>query len=170
LVLAVAPDVAAELLRDLMPELVAHLDEIEMADIESQAVLLRVGDLDLPELAGIIGSEDDFYSVVSRDPVADANYRGFTFHFRPGRLDQAGRQARICRVLGVDSSAIVGSRDIRNRLPALRLGHAERIERIDRQLEGEPLGLTGNWFQGVSIEDALVRSAQECSRLLNLTF
>jgi protoporphyrinogen/coproporphyrinogen III oxidase len=166
-VLAVAPDIAAALLRDLMPALSVRLDEIEMVEIESQAVLLRQEDISLPALAGIIGCDDDFYSVVSRDPVPDPRYRAFTFHFRPGRLDQTGRLARICKVLGVDASAIVASVAVSNRLPALRLGHEERIAWIDQQLQGQPLGLTGNWFQGVSIEDSLVRSARECQRLLD---
>ncbi len=166
LVLAVAPDVAGELLQATLPELAARLDEIEMAEIESQAVLLRAEDMALPRVAGIIGVEDDFYSVVSRDPVPDPSYRAFTFHFRPGRLDYAGRLTRICQVLGVESSAVVESVSTSNRLPALRLGHAERIAWIDQRLQGTALGLTGNWFQGVSIEDSLVRSAQECERLL----
>lgn len=166
LVLAVGPDMAAGLLREIMPDLSTRLAEIEMSEIESQSVLLLKESTDLPELAGIIGCEDDFYSVVSRDPVPDPRYRAFTFHFRPGRLDQAGRLARICQVLGVDSSAIVESVSVSNRLPALRLGHEERIGWIDQRLQDEPLGLTGNWFQGVSIEDSLVRSAQECKRLL----
>lgn len=166
LALAVGPDTAGDLLQEMMPDLAARLDEIEMAEIESQAVLLHAEDLDLPKVAGIIGCDDDFYSVVSRDPVPDPNYRAFTFHFRPGRLDQAGRLARICQVLGVDSAAIVESITTLNRLPALRLGQAERIDWIDRRLEGEPLALTGNWFHGVSIEDTLMRSARECARLL----
>ncbi len=166
LVLAVAPDIAGDLLQETLPELAARLDEIEMAEIESQAVLLRAEDLELPRLAGIIGCEDDFYSVVSRDPVPDPRYRAFTFHFRPGRLDHVGRLARICQVLGVDPSAVIESVSATNRLPALRLGHAERIEWIDQRLKGTELGLTGNWFQGVSIEDSLIRSAEECARLL----
>jgi protoporphyrinogen oxidase len=166
LVLAVSPDVASGVLQESLPDLAARLDEIEMAEIESHAVLLHKEDLSLPELAGIIGRDDDFYSVVSRDPVPETHYRAFTFHFRPGRLDQAGRLKRICQVLDVDSSAIVESVSLSNRLPALRLGHAERIQWIDDRLRGESLGLTGNWFQGVSIEDSLVRSASEFERLL----
>jgi protoporphyrinogen oxidase len=166
LALAVSPDVAAELLCDTMPDLAARLDEIEMAEIESQAVLVHAQDLELDSLAGIIGVEDDFYSVVSRDPIPHPHYRAFTFHFRPERLNQAGRLERICQVLGVECSAIVESVTIANRLPALRLGHTEHIDWIDRRLQGETVGLTGNWFQGVSIEDSLVRSAQECERLL----
>ncbi|MGD8907911.1 MAG: FAD-dependent oxidoreductase [Chromatiales bacterium] len=167
LVLAVSPDVAAELLRESMPDLAARLDEIEMAEIESQAVLVHSEDLELPSLAGIIGVEDAFFSVVSRDPVPDPHHRAFTFHFRPGCLDQSDRLERICQVLGVGCSAIVESVVINNRLPALRLDHAERIDWIDQRLRGETLGLTGNWFQGVSIEDSLQRSAHESNRLLS---
>jgi protoporphyrinogen/coproporphyrinogen III oxidase len=164
--LAVAPDVAANLMRNLMPTLASRLEEIDMAEIETQAVLLRAGEIQLPEVAGIIGIDDAFYSVVSRDLVPAPDYRAFTFHFRPGVLDEGGRLSRICEVLGVDAAAIVASIACKNRLPALRLGHAERVEWIDRQLRDLPLGLTGNWFQGVSIEDSLVRSSAECERLL----
>jgi len=166
LALAVAPDVAAKLLQPIMPELASRLDEIAMVEIESQAVLLRAGDLALPPLAGIIGRDDDFYSAVSRDLVPDPSYRAFTFHFRPNRLDEAGRLRRIREVLGVETDAILSHVGCRNRLPALRLGHAERIAWIDGRLRDLPLGLTGNWFQGVSIEDSLVRSSAECLRLL----
>jgi protoporphyrinogen/coproporphyrinogen III oxidase len=165
-VLAVAPDVAAQLLQDLMPDLTGRLREIEMSAIDSQCVLLPAEATLLPRLSGIIGRDDDFFSAVSRDPVPDQRYRAFTFHFRPGRQDEAGRLARICRVLGVTTSEIISSISIENRLPALRLGHAERIQWIDERLAGESLGLTGNWFQGVSIEDSLVRSASESLRLL----
>ncbi|MCU7809977.1 MAG: FAD-dependent oxidoreductase [Candidatus Thiodiazotropha sp. (ex Notomyrtea botanica)] len=164
--LAVAPDVAADLVRDLMPSIASRLDEIEMAEIESHAVLVRAGDTHLPEVAGIIGHEDDFFSVVSRDLVSHPGYRAFTFHFRPGRLSEEARLTRICEVLGVDYSAIISSVSLNNRLPALRLGHAERIAWVDRQLQDLPLGLTGNWFQGVSIEDSLVRTSEEFNRLM----
>ncbi|MEJ2590709.1 MAG: FAD-dependent oxidoreductase [Candidatus Thiodiazotropha sp.] len=166
LALAVAPDVAAKLLQPVLPELASRLDEIAMVEIESQAILLRAGDLALPALAGIIGRDDDFYSAVSRDLVPDPGYRAFTFHFRPNRLDEAGRLRRIREVLGVKADAILSHVGCRNRLPALRLGHAERIAWIDGRLRDLPLGLTGNWFQGVSIEDSLVRSSEECQRLL----
>jgi protoporphyrinogen oxidase len=39
------------------------------------------------------------------------------------------------------------------------------VGRIDTALAGIRLGLTGNWFQGVAIEDCLTRSRQECERL-----
>jgi protoporphyrinogen oxidase len=164
LVLAVAPDTGAELLAGLMPEMASRLAEIEMVEIDSQAVLVQADQIQIPPLAGIIARNDDFYSVVSRDLVPDDFHRAFTFHFKPG-CDEKRRMARITQVLGVDEEAILDSRYCRNRLPALRLGHTERVEWIDRQLQGQPLGITGNWFIGVSIEDSLIRSFNECQRL-----
>jgi protoporphyrinogen oxidase len=164
-VLAVPPDVAAKILNQSMPELALRIGEIEMARIESHGVLLRADRVKLPHVAGIIGVEDQFYSVVSRDLVPDQNYRAFTFHFRPNGPDAAGRLKRICEVLGVERSAIESDVSCTNRLPALRLGHHERIAWIDNVLQGGTLGLTGNWFSGVSIEDSLIRSQQECQRL-----
>jgi protoporphyrinogen oxidase len=163
--LAVAPDVAAKIVLGYLPDLARLLQQIEMADIESHAVLVRADRLNLPLLAGIIGVEDDFYSVVSRDLVGDENYRAFTFHFRPKGLDEAGRLSRICQVLGVDQEQIESHISCSNRLPALRLGQAERVAEIDSALQSESLALTGNWFSGVSIEDSLIRSEQECGRL-----
>ncbi|MES9922884.1 MAG: FAD-dependent oxidoreductase [Candidatus Thiodiazotropha endolucinida] len=163
--LAVAPDVAAKIMLESMPDLAARLQEIEMASIESHAVLVRADRVRLPPLAGIIGVDDDFYSVVSRDPVPDETYRAFTFHFRPNGRDEASRMTRIREVLGVDMEAIESHVSCSNRLPALRLGHHERISWIDNALQGGSLALTGNWFSGVSIEDSLIRSNQECQRL-----
>ncbi|MES9992083.1 MAG: FAD-dependent oxidoreductase [Candidatus Thiodiazotropha sp.] len=163
--LAVAPDVAAGILAGSMPDLATQLEAIEMAAIESHSVLLRADRLDIPPLAGIIGVADDFYSAVSRDLVPDEHYRAFTFHFRPNAVDEAGRLQRISEVLGVEPGAFESHVSCENRLPALRLGHAERVSRIDKALQGGSLALTGNWFSGVSIEDSLIRSSEECERL-----
>jgi len=165
LALAVSPDVAASLLQTIMPEVARLISQIQMVEIESVAVLLRAEGLAMPPLAGIIGRDDDFYSVVSRDAVPDPGYRAFTFHFRPGTLDAAGKMRRISEVLDVGEGDILDTASYQNRLPALRLGHAERIDELNQVLRDQPLALTGNWFSGVSIEDGLVRTAEEFDRL-----
>jgi protoporphyrinogen oxidase len=165
LALAVPPDIAAQLLPPLSTRLAEIVGRIEMVEIESQVVLLPARALEIPPLAGIIGRDADFYSVVSRDLVPDHDYRAFTFHFRPGRLDDNGKLQRIQQVLGVDPAAFEASAVYTNRLPALRLGNAQRIAELDLGLRGQPLALTGNWFDGVSIEDSLIRSAAEFGRL-----
>ena len=164
--LAVAPDRAAEILGSAYPQLSELIQPIKMADIESLAIVVEADQIELEPLAGIIAVDDDFYSMVSRDPVADSHYRGFTFHFKPGRLSADEQLGRACRVLGVQEELVTAAISRKNRLPSLCSGHHERIEKLDGMLASTPqLALTGNWFAGVSIEDCLVRSASEAARL-----
>jgi len=165
LALAVPPDQAAALLAEGFPELAQLLGEIGMAEIDSVSVAVPRNALGFPPLAGIIAPGQDFYAAVSRDYLEDPGQRGFTFHFRPERLDPKEQLERICKVLGVAQGQITALARCHNRLPALRAGHAERVARIDRDLAGSGLLLTGNYFLGVSIEDCLTRSAAELRRL-----
>lgn len=165
--LAVAPDAAAKLLRSVLPEAAEAAAGIGMMKTESYSVLVRRERLDLEPVAGIIAAEDDFYSAVSRDPVPDAQYRALTFHFKPDRLDAQEKRARVCKVLGIREEDVEAEASKSNQLPALRLGQKERVARLDRTLEGSGVAVTGNWFFGVSIEDALTRSAQEVQRLFS---
>lgn len=166
LVLAIAPDLAANLLRPILPAVSEVLQQIEMAEIETLSVLVPTKFLALPPMAGIIAVDDDFYSAVARDPVPDADYRAFTFHFRPGRLDQVGKLVRISEVLGLNGPTEIESVAARNnRLPTLRMGHEKLIAELDTLLAGQSLAITGNWFSGVSIEDSLCRTASEFERL-----
>jgi protoporphyrinogen oxidase len=164
IVLAVAPDVASRLLRDVSPELAQACGAIGMAEVDSLGVMFRAEASGLRPLAGIIAHDDQFYSALSRDPVADPRYRAFTFHFRPGS-DPQRHLARACEVLGIAPREILEHAARRNRLPALRTGHDVRVAALDRQLATGRLGLIGNWFAGVSIEDSLLRASAEFERL-----
>ncbi len=165
LVLATPAAVAAGLLAQAYPELSQLLSRIAEASIETLAVVVPAEALSLAPLAGIIAAEDDFYSAVSRDTRPDPRYRGFSFHFRPNRLDEQQKLARICQVLQIQPEQIADHASTINRLPSLALGHADLIAQIDGRLAGERLGLTGNYFAGVSIEDCLLRSRSEFERL-----
>lgn len=168
-VLAVPPDVAARLLPVIAPALARECAAITMAAFDSLAVLIKADASRLPPLAGIIAHADSFYSALSRDVVPDPRHRAFTFHFRAGMAAE-DRLARACEVLGISPDDVQGQAERHNRLPALHVGHASTVAAIDRQLaghqrEGGRLGLAGNWFAGVSIEDSLLRAAAEFNRL-----
>jgi protoporphyrinogen/coproporphyrinogen III oxidase len=165
LALAVPPDSAAALLAGGYPALAGLLGEIAMAEIDSVSVAVPRSALPLPSMAGIIAPNDDFYAVVSRDYLDDPKQRGFTFHFRPERLSAEAQLGRIGQVLAIDPGQVTGLARTRNRLPALRAGHVQRVERIDQALKDTGLLLTGNYFLGVSLEDCLTRSATEAQRL-----
>ncbi len=167
LMLAVPPDAAARLIPAGMAAVRETIGAIGMAEIETLTLAFRAADLDLPALAGLIAVDEAFYSAVSRDFLPDESYRGFAFHFRPGLLCRDDKVPVACRALGVDPSRVAARGQVHNRLPALRAGHAAVVERIDRALAGSRLGVTGNWFLGVSIEDALTRSRREIDRLID---
>ena len=166
LTLAVPPDAAARLLPAGFDGAREAIGAIAMAEIETLILAFRGTDLlQLPALAGLIAVDGPFYSAVSRDFLPAGTHRGFAFHFRPGALCREDQVSVACRALGVDPGQIAAQAQVHNRLPALRAGHAAVVERIDGAIAGSRLGITGNWFLGVSIEDALTRSRRETDRL-----
>ena len=52
-----------------------------------------------------------------------------------------------------------------NVIPSLTLGHDEWVRETDRLLSGRSLFITGNYFNGVAIEDCVTRSVLEFARL-----
>jgi protoporphyrinogen oxidase len=167
LTLAVPPDEAARLLRGTFPALGEALGGIAMRPIDSLALWVPTSRLGhLPPLAGLIATDGGFHGMVSADTTRPASdgLRAFTFHFPPD-LDRETRLARACRALGIARRDVAAARETRNRLPALRAGHHERVRRIDAALGGLPLAVVGNAFLGMSIEDCLIRARCEFRRL-----
>ncbi|MGB5064012.1 MAG: FAD-dependent oxidoreductase [Candidatus Competibacter sp.] len=158
---------ATALLRVPFPDIAGRLAEIDIAKVESVGVALPAARLSLPPVAGLIGRGEPFYSAVSRDTVPDANWRGFTFHFRPGVLGEEEKVERIAQVFGIDHALLESGNVVSkpNQLPALRVGHGERAEELNQALAGNRLALTGNYFSGVAIEDCVTRSRAEFERL-----
>ena len=156
---------AARLLQGGFPELAAALAQIQTAMVESVGIAVPKTQLKLSPVAGLIGRNEAFYSAVSRDTVPDSAWRGFTFHFRPGVLDEAGKRACIALVLGLPRQELTNIIIKTNQLPALRVGQGDLIGAVDRALAGTRLALTGNYFTGVAIEDCATRSRIEWERL-----
>jgi len=163
--LAVPASTAASILGETSPELAGELSHIGMEKIESLGVVVEKEGLSLPLFAGAIAAKDSFYSIVSRDTVSHDRYRGFTFHFKPGKLDRERKIQRACEVLGLSKERLSHVVEKKNILPALRLGHKERVRHIDDALRGTSLYLTGNYYDGVAIEDCVARSFSEFQRL-----
>jgi protoporphyrinogen/coproporphyrinogen III oxidase len=160
---AVPPPVTAVLLKDILPEVSARLSDIKVAHAESLGVVVRKENIGLPPFAGLIPVSDLFFSVVSRDTVADEKYRGFTFHFRPG-LEYERKIRKIGEVLGTDKfEAVVQNSVI---MPSPILGHEKIVDAIDRLLEDKRVFITGNYFSGLAIEDCISRSSTEFGRLM----
>ncbi len=164
LTLAVPPDVAATLLTDAAAEAAAIIGNIGMAEIDTQLLVFNAADLGVDPLAGFISVDGVFLSAVSRDFLSHPELRGFAFHFPGGQLDEQARIDAACRALDASPEQLRAAAHVRNRLPALRKGHTDQVAALDQALAGGRLGLTGNWFLGVSVEDCVTRSRSEHER------
>jgi protoporphyrinogen oxidase len=165
LVLATPPPEASRLCQEIDPQLAAALARIKMETIETVGVAVLKEKLQIPLLAGIIPADDHFYSAVSRDTVPHAAYRGFSFHFKSGRLPLEGKLQRIAEVLGVEQQELQQVVQRESRLPSPVVGHAALTAEIDRSIASANLYVTGNYFAGMAIEDCIVRSQKEFARL-----
>jgi len=121
----------------------------------------------LKPFAGLIGAEEDFYSVVSRDTLPNEKYRGFTFHFKAERLDEQKKLQNISKTLEISEKQIIAKTNKINNLPTLRPEHKDLINNLEKALQNQPLALLGNYFQGVSLEDCASRSVAEFNRLFS---
>ena len=135
--------------------------------IESFGVVVEKSATDLKPFAGLVPTNDDFFSAVSRDTVPDDKYRGFTFHFKPGKLSKEEKIGKICHILHIRQDQIVEMKEKQNIVPSLRLGHYELVEEIDQLLRASNLFLSGNYFAGLSIEDCVSRSKAEVQRMVS---
>jgi len=162
--LAVPPAMASALLRADFPELAAELARLKMAATDSMGVVVRRDRLKLPEMAFLVPADDMFWSAVTRDPVPDPERRAFAFHFRTGKTDSEKR-ARISQILGVPESEFEEVSQRMTMLPSPVIGHDRVVAELDRMLAGHRLALTGNYFEGLAIEDCVLRSRAEWSRI-----
>ena len=163
LALAVPSEVAVTLLRPQFGELASHLASIGTAVVDSLGVVLPRAKAWMPECAFLVPVDDLFFSCVTRDPFPDGGHRGFAFHFRPG-LTRAERLGRVLEVLKVTEADLLHLAERRCSLPSPALGHGAIVAELDHHLAGGRLMLTGNYFDGLSIEDCVARSFAEWRR------
>ena len=166
LTLATPPDACAALLSRMLPEAAQLISSIPMVEIDTLVVAVERQHIHIPELAGLIGIDGDFLSAVSRDFLADDGYRGFAFHFARGSRSVEQRLTAACTALDVSRDNLAAYQHTASRLPALRKGHSTLIAHLDTIINEKQIAVTGNWFDGVSVEDCITRSAAEHSRLL----
>lgn len=164
LALAIPPGAAAALLRPQFGELASHLSSIGSVTVDTLGVVLPRGKAWMPECAFLVPVDDQFFSCVTRDPFPDPEHRAFAFHFRPG-LTQAERLRRALEVLRVTEADLLHVAERSRTLPAPALGHGAIVADLDHHLAGGKLLLTGNYFDGLAIEDCVSRSFAEWKRV-----
>jgi len=156
---------ASRLLKTAHPDIAAQLEWVNEVEIESVAIVAEQTALSLAPSAGIIAADGVFYSAVSRDFVTHPHLRGFTFHFKPGLLDDAEKEHHICQTLNLNPDDLCYILHKTNRLPAPDMGHHQLIDELEAMLTDKSLALIGNYFDGVAVEDCLERVDHEFARL-----
>lgn len=164
LTLAAPPPASAKLAGEIAPELAKVLSQIKLETIESVGVAVRKNKLKLPLMAGLIPIGEEFYSAVSRDTVLHDSYRGFSFHFKAGRVPYEAKLKRVAAVLQVKTEDLEQVVQRESQLPSPVVGHKALTDQIDRLVQGSSLYVTGNYFAGMAVEDCIVRSKQEFER------
>jgi protoporphyrinogen/coproporphyrinogen III oxidase len=162
--IAAPPDAAAAMLHDDFHELSSAIARVKTVTVESMGVVLPRARCWMPECAFIVPVDDAFFSCVTRDPVPDPERRGFAFHFRPG-VSRDEKLARMAEVLRVPREELGTPAEQRLTLPSPALGHADVVRDIDAALAGGKLAVTGNYFDGLAIEDCVLRSNAEWGRI-----
>ena len=163
LALATPADDAAGLMGASFPPIAEKLAGIAVRDILSLGAVVKKERVRLPPLAGLVGAEDCFYSMVSRDPVDHPEQRGFAFHFKPEAGEEEALET-LERILGVGRDDFDHLASRTNRMPSPQPGHSAWVEELDALLAGKPVLITGNYFEGLSIEDCVSRSVKEGER------
>jgi UDP-galactopyranose mutase len=162
--LAIPPDGAAAVLRDEFPELAAQVSRVKTVLVDSVGVVLPREKAWMPPCAFLVPVDDTFHSCVTRDPFPHERFRGFAFHFKPGQT-RAERLRRVCDVLRVKEQDLLHLAEKSTSLPSPALGHGDVVAEIDRCLAGSRLAVTGNYFEGLAIEDCVLRSNAEWRRV-----
>jgi protoporphyrinogen oxidase len=166
--MATPVNITGNLVEKLNPEISKQLEKIENTSADSAGIIIRKENIALKEVAGIIGMNMDFYSVVSRDVVEHPDIRGFVFHFKPGKLNNKEKINYICKVLNISEDNILHTFYAKNIVPSYRPGHESIVAKIDKLLATEKIFMTGNYFTGMAIEDCVKRSFLENERLQKL--
>ena len=108
--------------------------------------------------------DDTFFSCVTRDPFPDPACRGFAFHFKPGQTRDA-RLKRVAEVLKVQPVRLRSTSPRRSASSRRRRSATARSwPRSTAAWPGSKLLLTGNFFEGLAIEDCVLRSNAEWAR------
>jgi protoporphyrinogen oxidase len=79
----------------------------------------------------------------------------------------AERLDRIAAVTGASRQTFAHVAEHETSLPSPGLGHADIVQAVDKGIAGSRVYVTGNFFGGLAIEDCVLRSVAEATRLVS---
>ncbi|PVX52483.1 protoporphyrinogen oxidase [Balneicella halophila] len=161
-------DAVVNLTKELAPTLSSILDQISYQGVSSLGIIVDKKQIQsLRTFAGLLTPTEKYTSIVSRDIVSNENYRGFSIHSQ-GNLTANDLRTLLCEELNITPNSILQEKYKNNYLPQLRKGHEELLEAMTEEIASlENIYVTGNYFQGLSLEDCLLRSKEEALRYIS---
>lgn len=165
LAFASSPAQVASLLKSLNPDLANLLSEFPIQDLESTALVLEKDKPGIEPVTFVIPLQGACYSMVTRDVLADGKYRGFACHFQKDDISDSEQKTTMAKLLAIDE--LPQTTKANHTLPLIKIGHKERMAGIINQAEKMGVYITGNYFNGLSLEDCVERSSQEAKRYLD---
>ncbi|MCG8474590.1 MAG: FAD-dependent oxidoreductase [Cytophagales bacterium] len=164
-VLAVPPQAASQILSRSFANLSGELASYAQSRSKSFGVIVEKASVLWKPTAVAVSTEGKFMSVVSRDTVNDENFRGFTFHAKDDSVTLQEAKQFIQKTRSVPESAILKIEEKLQVLPKLSWKQEELVRSIQLELEDLDLGIVGNYFHGLSLEDCVQRAREESERL-----
>jgi protoporphyrinogen oxidase len=161
IVLATPPSESARILDSggVLGSYQKTFDLIGQSNINSVGVILKQDmSQHIPEIAGCIGVEQDFYSMVSRDVVFNKDYRGFVFHFKGSESFELDRYINSIKgYLAICDESIIDTVYCKNFLPMINPKFLSKSVHLREHFEKISISLIGNYFSRLSIEDCVAQ-------------
>lgn len=119
-------------------------------------------------LNGLIGVEQNFLSMVTRDTLEHEKYRGMTVHFKNTETPYSQLIDGFLSMLNVPKDALIDVKHKNNSVPCYQSQHHAFIDALNNELaKDDSLALVGNYFTRLAIEDCVKRSFDEAKRILD---
>lgn len=165
LAFASSPKEVSSLIEGLNPELADLMNDFPIQNLESTALILDKDKPGIEPTTFVIPTQGACYSMVTRDVLVHEKYRGFACHFQKNDVSNDDQVATMSQLLSVKE--IPQTVKANHTLPLIKIGHKERMSAIIYQAEKTGIYITGNFFNGLSLEDCVERSNEEVKRYLD---
>ena len=116
-------------------------------------------------LNGMIGIKQEFFSMVTRDVIYHKKFRGMTIHFKT-EIKSYDLINKFLSNLNISNDAVIDVCHKINVVPCYQANHQIFLKQIKTELNNNKnLGITGNYFTRLAIEDCVTQSLKETHRL-----
>ncbi len=169
LILATPWHITQKLLKDINHPLADLPHQPTLSNLITVALIVDQDKVKhIKPLNGLIGVNQSFYSIVSRDVIDHEKYRGFTIHFKPENHDIISLITKFLAKLNIPNDALIDTYIKTNSLPCYQTHHSRFLTSLNKRLvQDNSLYLTGNYLTRLAVEDCVKRSYEEFLRLVS---